>query len=139
MSNRNCDEVSVKDTKQVKGPGYTDIAVAGEVMVTEKGNEGLITVYDRNLEYVQDISGKGKAPLRHLHPDCHGNLYVTTIDTMNILVLSKTGGILCSFGHDQRGETLMDPWMVHVCGHYVYCKIGTFGRLYVTSFSLTYF
>ena len=70
MSNRNCDKVSVKYTKQVKGPGYIDMAVVGEeVMVTEKGNEGLITVYDRNLECVRDISGKGKAPLRHLHPD----------------------------------------------------------------------
>ena len=45
---------------------------------------------------------------------------------VNILVLIKTGGILRSFGHDQCGETLIDPWMVHVCGHYVHCKIGNF-------------
>ena len=42
----------------VKGPGHVDVAVVGdEVMVTERGNKGVIMVYDRELKYVRQIVG----------------------------------------------------------------------------------
>ena len=115
-SNRYCDKLQVVKVQQVKGPGYIDIVVVGdEVMVAEKNNEGQIMVYDRELKYVRQITGRNKTTLRHLHPDCHGNLYISS-DDKNIQVLSKTGDYLYSFGIQQ----LKQSWMLHVSGQYVY-------------------
>ena len=126
-SNRYCDILQVVKVQQVKGPGYIDIAVVGdEVMVTEKNNEGQIMVYDRELKYVRLITGRSKTRLRHLHPDCHGNLYISS-DDKNIQVLSKTGDYLCSFGIQQ----LINPWVVHVSGQYVYVADYTLKKIVV--------
>ena len=35
-------------------------------------------VYDRELKYVRQITGRSKTRLQHLHPDCHGNLYISS-------------------------------------------------------------
>ena len=120
-SNRNCDKLQVREVQQVKGPGYIGIAVVGdEVMVIERSNEGQIMVYDRELNYVRQITGRGKTLLRWLHPDCHGNLYISDGDNI-IQVLSKTGDFLCSFSRDHNGVLkIKNPWMVYVCGQYVY-------------------
>ena len=120
-SNRNCDKFQVREVQQVKGPGYYDIAVVGdEVMVTELKNEGQIMVYDRELNYVRQITGRSKTPLRCLHPDCHGYLYMSDLDNI-IHVLSKTGDILRSFSRDHNGVLkIKDPGLVYVCGQYVY-------------------
>ena len=120
-SNRNCDKLLVRQVQQVKGPGYIGIAVVGdEVMVTEVNNTGEIMVYDRELNYVRQISSRNKTRLRNLHSDHHGLLYVSS-DDHTIQVLSKTGDCLRSFSCDLNGvQQLKDPWMVHVSGQYVY-------------------
>ena len=120
-SNRNCDKLQVCEVQQVKGPGYTDIAVVGdEVMVTEQNNKGHIMVYERELNYVRKITGRSKTRLAYLHPDCLGNLYISDDDD-TIQVLSKTGDFLRSFSRDHNGVLkIRDPWMVYICGQYVY-------------------
>ena len=120
-SNRNCDKLQVCEVQQVKGPGYLGIAVVGdEVMVTEQNNKGQIMVYDRELNYVRQITGRSKTLLIFLHPDCHGNLYISDADK-TIKVLSKTGDFLRSFSRDHNGVLkITNPWMVYVCGQYVY-------------------
>ena len=120
-SNRNCDKLQVLEVQQVKGPGYYDMAVVGdEVMVTECNNEGQIMVYDRELNYVRQITSRSKTQLRCLHPDCHGNLYISAADN-TIQVLSKTGDFLRSFSRDHNGVLkIKSPRMVYVCGQYVY-------------------
>ena len=121
MSNRNCDKLQVREVQQVKGPGHRDIAVVGdEVMVIERSNKGQIMVYDRELNYVRQITGRSKTQLRCLHPDCHGNLYISTADN-TIQVLSMTGDFLRSFSRDHNGVLkIQNPWKVYVCGQYVY-------------------
>ena len=117
-SNRNCDKLEV--VKQVKGPGHYDIAVVGdEVMVTQKNNKGQIVVYDREVNYVRLISSRNKSRIRHLHPDRHGNLYISS-DDHTIQVLSKTGDCLRSFNRDHNGDQQFDPCMVHVYGQFVW-------------------
>ena len=120
-SNRNCDALQVREVQQVKGPGCIDIAVVGdEVMVTECDNKGQIMVYDRKLNYVRQITGRSKTRLRFLHPDYHGNLYISDADN-TIQVLSKTGDFLLSFSRDHNGILkIKNPMMVCVCGQYVY-------------------
>ena len=120
-SNRNCDKLQEREVQQVKGPGHLDIAVVGdEVMVTECYNEGLIMVYDRELNYVRQITGRSKTVLIGLHPDCHGNLYISAKDN-TIQVLSKTGDFLRSFSRDHNGVLkIKNPEIVYVCGQYVY-------------------
>ena len=120
-SNRNCDKLQARKVQQVKGPGYLDIAVVeDEVMVTEFSNEGQIMVYDRELNYVRQITGRSKTLLKWLHPDCHGNLYISA-DNTTIQVLSKTGDFLRSFSRDHNGVLkIKNPWKVYVCGQYVY-------------------
>ena len=89
-------------------------------MVTEHYNEGQIMVYDRELNYVRQITGRNKTQLLCLHPDCHGNLYISASDT-TIQVLSKTGDFLHSFSRDDNGVLkIKNPQMVYVCGQYVY-------------------
>ena len=120
-SNRNCDKLQVREVQQVKGPGYFDIAVVGdEVMVTEQNNKGQIMVYERELNYVRQITGRSKTRLAYLHPDCLGNLYISDKDD-TIQVLSKMGDFLHSFSRDHNGVLkIRDPWMVYICGQYVY-------------------
>ena len=130
MSSRNCDKLQVREVQQVKAPGYIDIAVVGdEIMVTEWCNEGQIMVYDRELNYVRQITGRNKTPLIGLHPDCHGNLYISADD---IQVLSKTGDFLRSFSRDHNGALkIKDPAMVYVCGQYVYVADASLSKTVV--------
>ena len=125
-SNRNCDKLQVREVQQVKDPGYLDIAVVGdEVMVTECKNKGQIMVYDRELNYVRQITGRSKTRLGYFHPDCHGNLYISADDN-TIQVLSKTGDFLRSFSRDHNGVLkIQNPVMVYVCGQYVYVADAT--------------
>ena len=58
-SNCYCDKLQVREVQQVKDPGYIDIAVVGdEVMITEQNNKGHIMVYERELNYVRQITGR---------------------------------------------------------------------------------
>ena len=103
-SNRNCDKLQVRIVQQVHSQGYQDIAVVGdEVMVTECNNTGQIMAYDRELNYVRQITSRNKTTLICLHPDdCHGNLYISADDN-TIQVLSKTGDFRRSFNRDHNG------------------------------------
>ena len=125
-SNWNCDKLQVREVKQVKGPGYIDIAVVGdEIMVTERNNEGQIMVYDREINYVRQITSRSKTLLKYLYPDCHGNLYISAYDN-TIQVLNKTGDFLRSFSRDHNGVLKIEnPGMVYVCGQYVYVADST--------------
>ena len=77
-------------------------------------------MYDRELNYVRQITGRSKTSLRCLHPDCHGNLYISAVDNI-IQVLSKTGDFLRSSSRDNNDVLkIMIPVMVYVCGQYVY-------------------
>ena len=83
--------------------GYRGVAVVGdEVMVCECGNKGTIMVYDRELKYVRQISGRGMAAFYDLSPDNHGNLYVTEYYNSVIRVFIVDGDLLRSFGCDEN-------------------------------------
>ncbi len=113
--------VQVQEVKQLQDSGHYDITVVGEeILVTEWKNNGQITVYDRDLNFVRRISTTSKTTLRHMCPDTHGNLFVSNADC-TIVVLEMKGNILSSFNRVQNEvELLKQPWMVHVFGHYVY-------------------
>ena len=121
-SNKNCREVRVHKVKQVKGPGHIDIAVVGdEVMVTERGNKGVIMVYSRELKYVRQFVGANNTTLCGLCPDSQQTVYVSDYDNSIIQVYSKDGELLRSFGCDENGgRRLESPWGVCVAGQYVY-------------------
>ena len=108
----------------VKGPGHVDVAVVGdEVMVTERGNKGVIMVYDRELKYVRQIVGVNNNMLYGQCPDNHQNVYVCDCETAVIKVYSKDGKLLRSFGCDDNGvKRLKRPWCV--CSSSV-CICGT--------------
>ena len=144
--NRNGGLVKVHKVKQVQGSGHRGVAVVGdEVMVCEDDNNGTIMVYDRQLQYVRQITGRGMRGFHDLSPDSHGNLYVTDCDNSVIRVFSIDGDLLHSFGCDENGvKKLSRPWGVCVAGQYVYVtdigldNVSVFttegGGAYVTSF-----
>ena len=142
--NRNGGRVKTHRVKQVQGPGHSCVAVVGdEVMVCERGNEGTIMVYDRQLKYVRQITGRGMGVFINLSPDSHGNLYVTDYDYSVIRVFSIDGDLLRSFGCDENGvKKLIGPHGVCVAGQYVYVtddgldnvSVFTTEGAYMTSF-----
>ena len=142
--NRNGGRVKTHRVKQVQGPGHRGVAVVGdEVMVCERGNKGTIMVYDRQLKYVRQITGRGMGVFINLSPDNHGNLYVTNDDNSVIRVFSIDGDLLRSFGCDENGtKKLSSPHGVCVAGQYVYVtdeglhnvSVFTTEGAYVTSF-----
>ena len=142
--NRNGGRVKVHKVKQVQGPGHRGVAVVGdEVMVCECGDKGTIMVYDRQLKYVRQITGRSIGLFNDLSPDSHGNLYVTDYANSVISVFSIDGDLLCSFGCDKNGvKKLSRPRGVCVAGQYVYVtdeglhnvSVFTTEGAYVTSF-----
>ena len=142
--NRNGCSVKVHKVKQVQGPGHRGVAVVGdEVMVCEWGNRGTIMVYDRQLKYVKQITGRGMGEFHDLSPDNHDNLYVTDWDNSVIRVFSIDGDLLHSFCCDENGvKKLSRPSGVCVAGQYVYVadvdlnnvSVFTTKGAYVTSF-----
>ena len=117
--NRNGGRVKLHQVKQVQGPGQLSMAVVGdEVMVCERGNKGTIMVYDRQLKYVRQITGRGMGEFINLSPDSHGNLYVADYDNSVIRVFSIDSDLLRSFGCDENGvKKLSGPHGVCVAGH----------------------
>ena len=135
----------VVKVKQVQGSGHLGVAVVGdEVMVCEHGNEGTM-VYDRQLKYVRQITGRSMEEFINLSPDSYGNLYVTDWDNSVIRVFSIDGDLLCSFGRDENGmKKLSKLHSVCVASQYVYVtdiglhnvSVFTTEGAYVTSFGL---
>ena len=121
-SNKSCSKVQVHRVKQVYGPGHIDVAVVGdEVMVTERYNEGVIMVYDRELKYVRQIVGINNDSLFGLSPDSHQNLYICDCEHSSIQVYSKDGEFLHSFGGGESSVKRLEwPWGICVAGQYVY-------------------
>ena len=142
--NRNGSSVKVHKVKQVQGPGHWGVAVIGDVvMVCECGNRGTIMVYDRELKYVRQITGRGMGEFFDLYPDNHGYLYVIDYPNSVIRVFSIDGDLLRSFGCDENGvKKLSVPRGVCVAGQYVYVadigcdnvSVFTTEGVYVTSF-----
>ena len=102
-----------------------------------------LMVYDRQLQYVRQIAGRGMGTFYDLSPDSHGNLYVTDHDNSVIRVFSINGDLLRSFGCDENGvKKLSKPRGVCVAGQYVYVtdvdlhNVSVFSTegAYVTSF-----
>ena len=120
--NMNGGRVKVHKVKLVQGTGHLGVAVVGdEVMVCECGNEGTIMMYDRQLKYVREITGRGMGEFFNLSPDSHGNLYVIDWDNSVIRVFSIDGDLLRSFGCDENGvKKLSSPCVLCVAGQYVY-------------------
>ena len=142
--NRDGGHVKVHQVKQVQGPGHHGVAVVGdEVMVCERGSKGTIMVYDRELKYRRQITGRGMGEFSDLSPDSHGNLYVADFANSVIRVFSINGDLLRSFGCDENGvKKLSRPRGVCVAGQYVYVtdeglnNVSVFSTegAYVTSF-----
>ena len=140
--NRNGGSVMVH--KEVQGSGHRGVAVVGdEVMVCERGNKGTIMVYDRELEYMRQITGRDMGTFYDLSPDSHGNLYVADSSDSVIRVFSIDGDLLRSFGCDENGvKKLSRPRGVCVAGQYVYVTDGSLHNVsvfttegaYMTSF-----
>ena len=134
-SDKNSREVRVHKVKQVKGPGHVDVAVVGDkVMVTERGNEGVIMVYSRELKYVRQIVGANNTTLCGLCPDSHQNVFVCDRNNSVIQVYSKDGEFLRSFGCDENGvRRLKSPYGVCVAGQYVY--VADYGARQIAVFT----
>ena len=103
----------------------------------ECGNKGTIIVYERELKYVRQISGRGMGTFYDLSPDSHGNLYVTDYDNSVIRMFSVDGDdLLRSFGCDENGvKKLSRPQYVYMTDESLHnvSKFITEGE-YVTSF-----
>ena len=142
--NKNSSKVQVYTVQQVEGVGHEDIAVVGdEVMVTERGNKGVIMVYDRELKYVRQIVGINNSRLHGLCIDRYENIYVCDCGNTVIQVYRKDGELLHLFSYDENGVEMLEwPCGVCVAGQYVYVtdmignKIVVFTTEgdYVTSF-----
>ena len=132
---KNGRNVRVYEVQQVKGPGHLGVAVVGdEVMLCERGSEGTIMIYNRELEYVRHIVHEDMGLFYNLSSDSHGNLYVTDRGKSMIQVFSNDGVLLRSFGCDDNGmNRLNDPRGVCVSGQYVY--VSNYGGRNVSAFT----
>ena len=138
---KNGRNVRVYEVQQVKGQGHSGVAVVGdEVMLCEDGNEGIIMIYNRELEYVRRIVHEDMGQFFNVSSDSHGNLYVTDYDKSMIRIFSNDGVLLRSFGCDDSRWN--KPRGICVSGQYVYVSNGggydvsvhtTVGH-YITSF-----
>ena len=113
-----------KQTEQEGKPGHLCVAVVGdEIMTCEQDNEGIIKVYNKELEYVREVTSHGRQPQRFnsISSDEHGNLYVSDVKNSCIHVFSNGGEFLHSFGQDGEDvNKLKMPACVCVAGQYVY-------------------
>ena len=114
--NRNCDVVKIQEIKPAKGRGRRSIAVAGqEVMTIDCSNEGQIVVYDRELNLVRHINGRGRS-INKMSVDCYENIYITENDC--IQVFKMRGDFVRSFSCLENGIT--HPHLIHASGQYIY-------------------
>ena len=125
--------------KLEKGDGRIALCIVkNNLLVSERGFDGVIMVYDRELNYVRCIQHKGMEAVCDISADVHGNIYVTDATNSCIQVFSASGVFLRSFGNNK----LSDPWGLCVSGQYVYVSdidkdcvsVFTTAGVYVTSF-----
>ena len=129
-SDKNMDNVVIKEIKQ-KIPGHIGVDIVGdEIMVVGRGNDHIM-MYNTELEYVKH--SKHSNTFIDLTHDDHGNLYASVANSC-IQVLSKDGEFLYSFGCDGNGvNKLCKPHGVCVSGQYVY--VTDFGNHNISVFT----
>ena len=138
---KNGRNVRVHQVKLEKGDGRMVLCIVkNNLLISERGFDGAIMVYDRELNYVRCIQHKGMGAIWGISADVHGNIYVTDNTNSLIQVFSASGVFLRSFGNNK----LSAPCGVCVSGQYVYVSdtdedcvsVFTFttAGVYVTSF-----
>ena len=135
---KNGRNVRVHQVKLEKGVGRIALCIVkNNLLISERGFDGAIVVYDRELNYVRCIQHKGMGAVMGISADVRGNIYVTDRTNYCIQVFSASGVFLRSFG-----SNMSDPYGVCVSGQYVYVSdldkycvsVFTTAGVYVTSF-----
>ena len=136
---KNGRNVQVHQVKLKKGDGRRTLCIVkNTLLISERGFDGAIMVYDRELNYVRCIQHKGMGAVRGISADIHGIIYVTDTTNSLIQVFSASGVFLRSFGNNK----LSGPRGLCVSGQYVYVSnaykscvsVFTTAGVYVTSF-----
>ena len=136
---KNGTNVRVHQVELERGVGRRALCIVkNNLLMSERGFDGAIMVYDRELNYVRCIQHKDMRAIEDISADVHGNIYVTDTTNSRIQVFSAGGVFLRSFGNNK----LIDPWGVCVSAQYVYvCEainscvsVFTTAGVYVTSF-----
>ena len=136
---KNGRNVRVHQVKLEKGDRRLALCIVkNNLLISERGFDGAIMVYDRELNYVRCIQHKGMGAVMGISADVRGNIYVTDSTNCLIQVFSASGVFLRSFGNDK----LSGPCSVCASGQYVYvCDVRkhcvlvfTTAGVYVTSF-----
>ena len=136
---KNGRNVRVHQVKLEKGDGRIALCIVkNNLLISERGCDGAIMVYDRELNYVRCIQHKSMGAICGISADVHGNIYVTDTTKSRIQVFSASGVFLRSFGNNK----LKGPYGVCVSGQYVYVSyaikdcvlVFTTDGMYVTSF-----
>ena len=113
---KNGRNVRVHQVKLEKGTGRRTLSIVkNNLLISERGFDGAIMVYNRELNYVRCIQHKGMGAVWSISADDCGNIYVTDRTNFCIQVFSASGVFLRSFGNDK----LSAPWGVCVSGQYV--------------------
>ena len=136
---KNGRNIRVHQVKMEKDKGRMALCIVkNNLLISERGFDGAIMVYDRELNYVRCIQHQGMGAVWNISADVHGNIYVTDRTNSCIRVFSASGVFLRSFGNNK----LSGPWGVCVSGQYVYVSdtekncvsVFTTAGVYVTSF-----
>ena len=136
---KNGRNVRVHQVKMEKGDGRNALCIVkNNLLISERGFDGAIMVYDRELNYVRCIQHKDMGAICGISADVHGNIYVTDTTNSCIQVFSASSVFLHSFGKNK----LSFPYGVYVSGQYVYVSdvskhcvsVFTTAGVYVTSF-----
>ena len=136
---KNGRNVRVHQVKLENGTGRMALCIVkNNLLISEHGCSGAITVYDRELNYVRCIQHKGMGAVWGISADVRGNIYVIDRTNSCIRVFSASGVFLRSFGNNK----LSTPCGVCVSGQYVYVcdvhkdcvSVFTTAGVYVTSF-----
>ena len=138
-NDKNGRNVRVHQVKLEKGTGRMALCIVkNNLLISERGFDGAIMVYDRELNYVRCIQHKDMGAICGISADVHGNIYVTDNTHSGILVFSASGVFLRSFGNNK----LSGLCSVCVSGQYVYVSdainncvsVFTTAGVHVTSF-----
>ena len=112
----------VDQRKDKEKAGHVGVACMGEeLLLCEYGNQGCISVYNRQVQFLRHIVGENMGTFVDVSADSQGNLYVIDYTNSCIRVFSNQGECLRSFGSDASGEKrLSQPLGICVFGDHVY-------------------